>query len=663
MEKTKKERTIESLKNGDTPMEIRRAGICSSQFAYKCKKELKEQGWEFSKRLSRTIKKEPKDEFERIQFEHNKTVLDIQAETGLPLKDLRLSTNSDPYCLLLSAIKTGMVMARIWEDDGWKEKYDQWVELGKPMDKKSERRELLIHPRGLHYKIHSRYDIVKDNKSMLYNKYDESHWVYCQLGLKFARQMGLIPYDALKDLINPPPDNIPYYRAHKGFEIPTYTDVSNDVHTHDFNNRFRYFGYKHVGKVIRWKSKSLAKELIGSIRYYTNTARPNHLEIWCEKSEIIPFDIADKFHMEVRERGSGEASDMMCYDAVMTAKKAEKNLVVFEMSDFDSAGEGMPISTSRKIQWYAEREGVQAFVYPVALNYRQIKEYELPYSPPAEGTKYTGGYATRASNFYKKWDMVGMMINVFKGENLKGLKQEIENAVSPHYDDELSDKIDEAEEELRLNIERTLRKSMRPNIHKLKAKRRGIKHKETRINCNNRRQEDNNSQYDSITDKIYKRFQNRNGNISDNYEELTGDIEKKRDKLLDAINEKYGKLTKPYEDKRDELIDAVDEDYDTRVEPYDKRIELIKTVIGAIIEKKRERIGIDVKEYKELLEIDLSEVLEGVEFEMPEADISKGEDALLNTNRGYMEQLKKYREYQKKGRHDQNVNNTKVSTL
>jgi len=665
MEETKKERIIQALKDGMTPMEIGRAEISSKAMAYRYKRELKEQGYEFTTRKSKRIRREPKNEYERLQFKNNKIVLDIQAETGLPLKDLRLTENNDPYCLILSAVRTGKVMAKIWEDDGWREKYDEWVELGKPMDKESARRDLLTHPRGLHYKIHGCYKIEKDDKTVLYNKYDDAHWRYCLNGIKFARQMGLIPYDAIKDLMNPPPDNIPYYKKHNELEIPTYIEASNDVMTHDFNTRFRGFSYKHIGKTIKWKAEEIAKIQMKSVKYYTKTAQPNHLELWCEKGEIIPFDIARKYNMEIRERGSGQPSDMMCYDAIMKAKANGKSLVVFEVSDFDPEGENMPFTLARKIQWYANREGVQAFVYPVALLYKQIKEYGLPYNPPSEDIKYEKAYATRSSDFYKRWNMVGMMINVFKGENLEGLKHEIENAVIPHYDAELSDKLDDAKEELRINIERTLRKSMRRNIHELKNKRKRVIHKKARIKHKTEQQNSIKSQCEALKETGLEKYKNLDVNMTKKYKELVKGFKDWKDNyiealriLKDAVIEEYGELVEPYKERRERFWEATDILGDKIIESCNEKRDKIIEELEHIKTKKENRIEADIKKYEELLQIDLSEVLEGVEFKMPEADISKGEDALLNTNRGYIEQLEIFRKYKERSIHDQNVNNT-----
>lgn len=649
---TKEEKVKKALKGGMITVDIEKDLQVPRAIIYRYKKELESQGYDFTK-----SRKKPRNEIERLQLEHNKFLLDIQAETGLDLKDIKLSEGTDPYHLILSLVKNAVVMTEIWENDGWREKYNEWIELGKPMGKKSERRNLLIHPRGLHYKIHSRYQIKKNNKLVMYNKYDNTHWVYCQRGLKVARQMGLIPYDSIKDLINPPPDNVPDYQPHDKLEISNYIETSDDVITYDFNEHFKKFAYKHIGETIKWKAESLAINMMKSVKYYIDTARPNHLELWCEKGEIIPYDIADKYNMEVRERGTGESSDGMCCNAVMTAKKAGKNLIVFELSDFDPAGENMPVSAGRKIQWYAQREDIQAFLYPVALNYRQIKEYELLYTPPPKKITYKGGYATRSSDFFNRWNMIGMMINIFRGDAFEGLKQEIENAVIPHIDAKFSDKIDDAKEELKTTITNTLRKCMRHNIHKLKNKRKRVRNKRNRIKCKNEQRDNITNQCETLKETDLKKYNDLETDMNEKYDELTEGFNERKDKYIEALKiledrviEKCDELTEPYDDRKEELEEAINILKDKTIKPYnDKRDEIIEE-LECIKTKKKNMIEANIKEYNELLKINLSEVLDGVEFKMPKADVSNGEDALLNTNRDYMEQLEIFREYKKKNR-------------
>ncbi len=670
-EETKKERIFKALQEGMTPAEIINAGLGSKPLVYRYIKHFKDDGYIFN------IQNKPKDDFERIQFEHNKIILDMKYKLNLTLKKLKIITN-DPYYMRYADVRKAVIMTKIWEEEGWKEKYEEWVkdgwqkkykewiELGKPEDKELEIKtaisKLLIHSRDLHYQIDKKYKIEKYNpktqkyESLEYNIKDSYCWKYCTSGLKLAKQIGLIPNDALKDKANPDPENVQYYKPHE--ELNVRDDITYT--SHDVNTFNKCFDYKHVGEIIKEKAKAISKELMKPIRYYTKTAQPNHKEIWCEKSEIIPFDVARELNMEIRPCGSGEASDMMCSKAVMKAKESGKNLVVGYLTDFDPAGEGMPVTASRKIQYHAEQKGIQAFLYPIALNYKQIIKYEIPYSPPAEDNNFKKAYATRVKDFNIRWNIDSIEINAFKALKLNELKQEIRDVMILHSDDKLYDKIKDAKEELKNNIIRAIRKSLRYNIHKLKDKRKRVKNKRNKIKQKNKQQENITKQCETLKEIDLKKYVDLETNMNEKYNELTEGFEERKDKYIEALKiledraiEKYDELAEPYDDRKEEFEEAINILKDKTIKPYNNKRDDIIEELEHIKTKKENRIDTDLKEYKELLEINISKVLEGVEFKMPKPDVSNGENALLNTNRGYIEQLDKYIEYRKRKRDEE----------
>ncbi len=674
-EETKKEKVINALKEGMSPREILNAKMGSIGLIYRYRKELENEGYNFPKFT--ISKKEPKNEVERIQFEHNKTILNMKCEYSLTIPKLTAITD-DPYYMQLNEVKSAITMSKIWEkegwkekyrewiEDGWKEKYKEWIELGKPknrdMGSREKRANLLVHSRDLHYQIDKKYYIEKFNpktrkyESLKYNLKDPFCWKYCVDAFKYAKQIGLIPNDALKDQANPDPENVQRYRPHEELDVPeNITYNPHDINT--FNN---LFDYKHIGELIKDKAKRISKELIKPVRYDIKTAQPNHLELWCEKSEIIPFSLAKELDIEIRECGTGEASDMMCYDAVIKAKESGKNLVVGYLSDFDIAGEGMPLTASRKIQFYADKVGIQALVYPIALNFRQIKEYGIPYSPPEETNSYEKAYAKRVKDFKDRWDIDPIEINAFKALKLDELKQEIRNTMIPHYDDKLSDKIEDAKEKLRIIIVNAIKKSMRYNIHKLKDKRKRVRNKRNRIKQKNKQQENVINQCETLKEVDLKKYNDLEANTNKKYDDLTKGYNERKDKYVEALKilennviEKHKELIKPYKERKDNLEESINILKDKVIKPYNNKKDKIIEELEHFKSKKENRIDDDLKEYKSLLEVNISEVLEGVKFQMPKADVSNGENALLNTNRSYMEQLERYNEYKKKCKKDE----------
>lgn len=523
------------------------------------------------------------NKFERIQYKHNEFILNIQNEYGGPLKKLKVLSN-DPFYMTLGNVKKAVTMTDIWIKEGWKEKYEEWVQMGKPNDKIIKQK-LLVHPRGMHYQIDKRYYIEKDSEPLLYDIQNDFCWIYCQKGIKFAKQMNLIPNDAIKDKKNPEAWNVPYYREHEDFEIPEEFKCSSDYLKYDFR-------YNNIDRAIERIPIKITEKLTEMMVYYEKTAQPNHLELWCEKSEIIPFNIAKKFNLVIRECGGGEASDFMCYDAVIMAKKANKDLHIFYLADFDSAGENMPISAGRKIEYYAKKLGNNAFVHTVSLTYKQIIQYGLPSRPPEKKElkklKFGKAYRTRYDDFIKRWGIKPTEINAFQALRTKEFEQEIENAISPYYDNEMGEKIEKAENKLKNDIAEKIKEELETKSENMKEKRETIEEKLEKLD----------------------RLKNMKEKCSSKFNSLYYELSNKYSNLRHAINELRG--------------------------------------------QKEERIKLDesVNEYNDLFDISVKDVLKDIKFKMPEANIEIGEDALLNTNRTFIKQLEIYNQYRKLGKHE-----------
>ena len=52
-----------------------------------------------------------------------------------------------------------------------------------------------------------------------------------------------------------------------------------------------------------------------------------------------------------------------------------------------------------------------------------------------------------------------------------------------------------------------------------------------------------------------------------------------------------------------------------------------------------------IEEYDQFLDFNVKELIHDEEFEMPEAEVQEPKDALLDTTRSYLDQIKKYKEF------------------
>lgn len=109
-----------------------------------------------------------------------------------------------------------------------------------------------------------------------------------------------------------------------------------------------------------------------------------HLEIWCEKSTMndILEPVAEEYGATL-QIGVGEMSITRTLDLVNRLAQADKPARIFYVSDFDPAGQSMPVAVSRKIEYFNQELELELDVklFPCMLTEEQILTYNLPRKP------------------------------------------------------------------------------------------------------------------------------------------------------------------------------------------------------------------------------------------------------------------------------------------
>jgi hypothetical protein len=110
----------------------------------------------------------------------------------------------------------------------------------------------------------------------------------------------------------------------------------------------------------------------------------HHIEIWAEKTTMndVLIPLARQFGMNL-VTGSGELSATACRELVDRAEESERPVRILYISDFDPAGQSMPVAVARKIEFEVHRRGLDLDIQvrPVALTHDQCVEYQLPRIP------------------------------------------------------------------------------------------------------------------------------------------------------------------------------------------------------------------------------------------------------------------------------------------
>jgi hypothetical protein len=225
-----------------------------------------------------------------------------------------------------------------------------------------------VHIRRCHYVIVSLGLVLPSGKP--YENTEEA-WNTLIMASKAARYLGLVDIYSFVDRKNDPP----YDRSHNYFYDP-YASVGDDLSSSnlqlpDFPNypTYNLYGYE--------------------------AHQPYHLEMWCEKTTMndILMPLCDRYGM-VLQTGAGELSISATASLANRIKEAAKPIRIFYISDFDPAGQSMPVAVSRKLEYFVRNENLDVDVrlFPVVLTANQVQEYRLPRTPIKESERRRGSF-------------------------------------------------------------------------------------------------------------------------------------------------------------------------------------------------------------------------------------------------------------------------------
>lgn len=229
-----------------------------------------------------------------------------------------------------------------------------------------------VHIRRVHYQVVSQSPVVILPNGKPYEN-TEACWDALNMAAKAARYLGLVDPAAFVDRRNPEAriftaDDTPYP------EVWITGNLWNLPELPDFPALPCY-------------------ELSG----YTGRQR-YHLEIWCEKSTMndVLLPICDIYGANL-QTGLGELSITATLAAVNRIAESGKPARIFYVSDFDPAGQSMPVAVARKLEYFIRRDDIDADVrlFPLVLSQEQVQHYNLPRTPIKESEKRRTGFEDR----------------------------------------------------------------------------------------------------------------------------------------------------------------------------------------------------------------------------------------------------------------------------
>jgi len=219
------------------------------------------------------------------------------------------------------------------------------------------------HIRRVHYWLVTTKAVPKLNGQPYQNT--QNDWCILNLGAKYARYLGLVSIENIIDRRNPEP----LIHAHH-WQHQRASDIRDGI---DEDN------------IIR----SIVDQFVA---FNPSKTQSHMIELWAEKSTMndVLEPICRRYGLNL-VTGLGELSITAVYLLAKRIIQSQKPVRIFYISDFDPAGESMPLAVSRKIEYFARNyhqlEQADIKLIPLMLTSQQCKDYDLPRTPIKETEK------------------------------------------------------------------------------------------------------------------------------------------------------------------------------------------------------------------------------------------------------------------------------------
>jgi len=321
-------------------------------------------------------------------------IIQAKKERGCTVADLIvLARNNDPFYVGTNAHKRDATwFTEIWERFGYRDG---------------------VHLRRIHYRLVSQKEPVVMPSGLPYEN-TEACWSFLAAASKYARWLKMVDPGAFDDRRNGKPE---IFHDKEEVFAPCVT-VSDD-----------------------WNWGFETPDLPDLPGYELHGFKPEqryHVEVWCEKSTMN--DVLEPACQSLKANlvtGLGEQSLTSCLRLVERVKEYGKPCRIFYLSDFDPAGQSMPVATARKIEKYIDDFGAPDMdikLMPLILSHEQCLRYELPRTPIKESER-------RAARFETRFGQGATELDALEALHPGELRHLLREAISRYRDDNLYERI------------------------------------------------------------------------------------------------------------------------------------------------------------------------------------------------------------------------------
>lgn len=279
------------------------------------------------------------------------------------------------------------------------------------------------HIRRVHYWLVTTNALPKPNGKPYENT--QNDWCLLTLAAKYARYLGLVPIENIIDRRNPEPLINAYHWQHQ--KASAIRDSIDE--------------------------QSIIESIVEQFTPFNPCKTQAYmLEVWAEKSTMndVLEPVCSKYGMNL-VTGLGELSITSVYLLAGRVLEAKKPVRVFYVSDFDPAGECMPVSVARKIEYFVRTYGIQQDIklIPLMLTAEQCKEYDLPRTPIKDTELRKDGFEDRHGAGATELDALEAL---YPGQ----MRKIIEQAIEPYFDVQAWNEAIRANRELQAEVRKYL---------------------------------------------------------------------------------------------------------------------------------------------------------------------------------------------------------------
>jgi hypothetical protein len=284
-------------------------------------------------------------------------------------------------------------------------------------------------------------------------------WKYLDECSKYARYLRLVPTDAIDDHRNPEPhiymapeelirDPRVLLEALAEWSLPA---IESDL-----------------GALIELSLPEV-DEVIGYD--YHATDQLYVLELWIEKSTMddVLVPICEELHVNLVTSVGFQSITSVIKLLLRVAElgrmcQAGKPVRIFYISDFDPAGDGMPVAVARQIEYWLPdyASGADIKLTPLALTREQVRDYELSGIPVKDTDPRKGRFEERYGEDAVELDALEAL---YPGV----LAQVLRAAIEPYRDETLAERLHEAAEEAHEDAEEAWDARMAPYREELRG--------------------------------------------------------------------------------------------------------------------------------------------------------------------------------------------------